>query len=290
MSYKTGAALVLVAGVLWSFQGLIIRQLEDAGSWTVLFWRSVGMVPTLYAFLIMRGGKGSLASIQSAGAIGIVAGIGLVVAMAGAIVAFQLTTVANAAFLFAASPFFAAILGRAFLGEAVAPRTWLAIGLALIGIFIMVSDSLSSGAWLGNVAALSAAFGFAGFTVCLRWRRIDDSLPFSILGALFSVIISSVAAGFAGQSILAPASDILWCLFMGVVTMAGGMILYTYGSRTVPSAELALLSNIEVMLAPVWVWIILSETGSDATLIGGAVLLSAILFNAYSGARRAVLS
>jgi drug/metabolite transporter (DMT)-like permease len=290
MSYKTGAALVLVAGVLWSFQGLIIRQLEEAGSWTVLFWRSVGMVPTLYAFLIMRGGKGSLASIQSAGAIGIVAGIGLVVAMAGAIVAFQLTTVANAAFLFAASPFFAAILGRAFLGEAVAPRTWLAIGLALIGIFIMVSDSLSSGAWLGNVAALSAAFGFAGFTVCLRWRRIDDSLPFSILGALFSVIISSVAAGFAGQSILAPASDILWCLFMGVVTMAGGMILYTYGSRTVPSAELALLSNIEVMLAPVWVWISLSETGSDATLIGGAVLLSAILFNAYSGARRAVLS
>ncbi|MBL9062782.1 DMT family transporter [Tabrizicola sp.] len=290
MSYKTGAALVLVAGVLWSFQGLIIRQLEEAGSWTVLFWRSVGMVPTLYAFLILRGGKGSLASIQSAGATGIVAGIGLVVAMAGAIVAFQLTTVANAAFLFAASPFFAAILGRAFLGEAVAPRTWLAIGLALIGIFIMVSDSLSSGAWLGNVAALSAAFGFAGFTVCLRWRRIDDSLPFSILGALFSVIISSVAAGFAGQSILAPASDILWCLFMGVVTMAGGMILYTYGSRTVPSAELALLSNIEVMLAPVWVWIILSETGSDATLIGGAVLLSAILFNAYSGARRAVLS
>ncbi len=73
---------------------------------------------------------------------------------------------------------------------------------------------------------------------------------------------------------------------MGVVTMSGGMILYTLGSRVVPSAELALLSNTEVLLAPFWVWLILGETASTGTFIGGAVVLVAILFNAYAGVRR----
>ena len=78
----------------------------------------------------------------------------------------------------------------------------------------------------------------------------------------------------------------MWCVLMGVVTLSGGMILYTFGSRVVPSAELTLLSNTEVLLAPFWVWLVLDETASTATLVGGAVVLVAILFNALSGMRR----
>lgn len=75
---------------------------------------------------------------------------------------------------------------------------------------------------------------------------------------------------------------------MGVVTLSGGMILYTLGSKVVPSAELALLSNTEVMLAPFWVWLLMGETASTGTFVGGAILLAAILFNALAGARRTV--
>ena len=290
MRYGTGMVLVLAAGLLWSFQALIIRQIGEAGPWTVLFWRSLSMFPVLLAMLVWRSGGSPLPAIRKAGLAGVLGGIGLVAAMGGAILAFQTTTIANAAFLLAASPFLTAILGRIILGEPVAQQTWMAIGIALVGIFIMVREGLSGGDWLGNAAALSSALGFAAFTVTLRWRRLDDSLPSSVLGGAFAVIAGGFIAMKAGQPLMVPASDILWCVLMGVVTMSCGMILYTLGSKVVPSAELTLLSNVEVMLAPFWVWLLMNETASAGTFLGGGILLVAILFNAYSGVRRMALA
>ncbi|MBI1173549.1 EamA family transporter [bacterium] len=286
MTYRTGVQLVLTAGVLWSVQALIICQILEAGSWAILFWRSAAMLPVLVVFLTWRTGGAPLPALRTSGLAGVLGGLGLVVAMGGAILAFQSTTVANAAFLFAASPFLAAVLGRAILGERVAPRTWAAIGLALVGIFVMVQDGLSGGALVGNAAALISALGFAAFTVALRWRHLDDSLPSVVLGALFSIIAAALVCRQTGQVLAVPLTDVLWCVAMGAVTLSGGMILYTFGSRVVPSAELALLSNTEVMLAPVWVWLVLGETASAATFVGGAILLAAIVFNALSGVRR----
>lgn len=290
MRYGMGMGLVLTAGLLWSFQALIIRQIDEAGSWTVLAWRSLAMVPVLFAFLAWRSGGLPFRAIRKAGLAGVLGGIGLVAAMGGAILAFQATTIANAAFLLAASPFLAAVLGWLILGEAVASRTWGAMALALVGIFIMVREGLAAGALLGNVAALVSALGFASFSVALRWRRIEDSLPVSLLGAAFAVVAGAAAASQLGQPLTITTSDLLWCVLMGVVTLSGGMILYTFGSRVVPSAELALLSNTEVLLAPFWVWLILGETASAGTFVGGAILLMAILFNAFAGGRRLALA
>lgn len=288
MRYKTGVGMVLAAGLLWSFQALIIRQIEDAGPWAVLAWRSAAMVPVLLACLA-RAERGSpLPALRQAGLAGILGGVALVVAMGGTILAFQTTTIANAAFLLAASPFLAAVLGRLILGEAVASRTWAAIALALVGIFLMVREGLAAGALVGNLAALLAALGFAAFTVSLRWRRVANSLPSTILGAGFAVVAGALATVQLGQPLMIPAADLMWCVLMGVVTMSGGMVLYTLGSRVVPSAELTLLSNTEVLLAPVWVWLIMGETASANTLVGGAVVLAAILFNAFAGVRRRV--
>lgn len=171
-----------------------------------------------------------------------------------------------------------------------APRTWGAIALALVGIFLMVREGLAAGALIGNVAALVSALGFAAFSVSLRWRRTADSLPSSILGAEFAVIAGVLATLHLGQPLVIPATDLMWCVLMGVATLSGGMVLYTLGSRVVPSAELTPLSNTEVLLAPVWVWLILGETASANTLLGGAVVLAAILFNAYVGVRRIALA
>ncbi len=231
-----------------------------------------------------------MSALRKAGAAGVIGGIGLVAAMGGAILAFQTTTVANAAFVLAASPFLTAILGRLVLGEAVAPRTWGAIALALAGIFLMVREGLAAGALIGNVVALVSALGFATFTVALRWRRVEDSLPSSILGAGFAVIAGALATVQLGQPLVIPAMDLMWCVLMGMVTLSGGMVLYTLGSRVVPSAELTLLSNVEILLAPLLVWLVIGETASANTLVGGAVVLAAILFNAWSGVRRLALA
>jgi len=278
--------LVLTAGVLWSFQGLMIRQIEEAGSWAVMFWRSLGMMPVLLGFLVWRSGGSPWPVIRKVGPAGVLGGLGLIAAFGGAITAIQATTIANAVFLFAASPFLAALLGWAVLGERVASQTWTAIAIALVGIFMMVREGLAAGALVGNLAALVSALGFAAFTVTLRWRRLDDTLPVVLLGSLSSILAGALLVAQSGQTLAVPVPDALWCLLMGMVTLSGGMILYTMGSKVVPAAELTLLSNTEVMLAPFWVWLLLGETASEGTFVGGAILLGAILFNGLSGARR----
>ncbi|MEY4696135.1 MAG: hypothetical protein RIT14_563 [Pseudomonadota bacterium] len=280
--------LVVAAGILWSVQGLIFRQIDTAGTWAVLFWRSVGMVPVLLAFLAWRAGGSPMPAIRKVGLAGALGGLGLVGAFAGAIFSIQATTIANAVFLFAASPFLTALLGWVVLGERVRPATWAAIGVALVGIFVMVREGLAvgSGAMAGNVAALLSALGFAVFTVTLRWRKLDDSLPSVLLGGIFSIFAGWLVAGHLGQALAVPVADAVWSMAMGAVTLSGGMVLYTLGSRVVPAAELALLSNIEVMLAPFWVWLLLGETATAWTLVGGAILMVAVIFNGLSGARR----
>lgn len=286
MRYGTGVALVVLAGILWSVQGLIIRNITEAGTWAVLVWRSVGMVPVLLGFVAWRSGGQVLARLRAVGVAGVLGGLGLVFAFAGAIFAFQTTSVAMAVFLFSASPFFAAVLGWLVLREPVRNATWAAIGLAAIGIFLMVREGFAIGAMAGNIAALLSAFGFAAFTVSLRWGKLADMMPAVALGGVFSIVSGAAMLVLTGAGTLAvPLVDIALSAGMGAVTLAGGMVLYTLGSRVIPAAELTLLSLVEVMLAPVWVWLALGETASAGTLTGGAVLMAAVAVNAGSGLR-----
>ena len=283
MRYATGAALVFMAGVVWSVQGLIIRNIDDAGPWAVLFWRSAGMVPVLAVWIGVQSRGRVVAELRRAGTPGVLGGLGLVMAFAGAIYSFQTTTVANAVLLFTASPFFAAVLGRVLLAEPVAPLTWVAIGLAVLGVAVMVGGGMAGGAMDGNIAALLSALGFAIFTITLRWGKRTNMLPAVVLGGLFSMIAGALVAAAVAQPLLVSLHDTGIAAAMGAVTLAGGMLLYTLGSRVVPAAQATLISLVEVLLAPVWVWLFLGETVSRGTLIGGGVLLGAVILNAWGG-------
>ncbi|MCE2738405.1 MAG: DMT family transporter [Rhodobacter sp.] len=286
MTYARGVLLVVLAGVLWSFMGLAVRHIETAGTWAILFWRSAGMVPVLLAFIAWRSGGHPLERLRRVGVAGVLGAFGLVFAFAGAIYALQATTVANAVFLFAASPFMAALLGWIILREPVRPATWAAIAVAGAGMFVMVRDGLAGGETAGNLAALLSAFGFAAFTLTLRWGRLEDMMPAVVLGGLFSMAVAGVVLGVRAEVLAVPAQDIVISAAMGAGMLATGMALYTLGSRVVPAAELTLLSMVEVLLAPVWVWLVLGETASAGTFLGGGILLVAIAGNALSGLRR----
>jgi drug/metabolite transporter, DME family len=284
MRYGTGVALCLAAGSLWSLMGLGLRQIEAASVWQILFWRSIGMVPVLWGFIWWTSRGRPLAAIRNVGLAGAAGGLGLVFAFAGAIFAFQTTTVANAVLLFAASPFVAAILGWLFLREAVRPSTWVAIGIAVFGMYLMVRDGLETGAFAGNMAALVSAMGFGAFSVALRWGRVGDMLPAALLGSVFSILFAGAVILARGEPILALPRDIGVAFAIGAVVVALGMVMFTLGSRVVPAAELTLLSLVEVLLGPIWVWLALGETASRNTLIGGAVLLGGVVLNALAGA------
>lgn len=285
MRYGQGVALVLAAGALWSLMGLGLRQIEAASVWQILFWRSVGMVPVLWAFIHVTSQGRPLAAIRSVGIAGAVGGFGLVFAFAGAIYAIQTTTIANAVFLFTASPFVAAILGWVLLGERVRPWTWVAIALAVFGMYLMVREGLAMGAVAGNIAALLSAAGFGAFSVALRWGKLADMLPAAMLGGIFSILVAGVILLARGEAIVVLPWDMGMAAAIGAVILALGMVMYTLGSRVIPAAELTLLALIEVLLAPLWVFFFLGETASAATFVGGGVLLAAVALNAVMGAR-----
>lgn len=286
MRYGTGVICVLAAGTLWSLMGLGLRFIDDASVWAILFWRSVGMVPVLLATIIWTSQGRPFTAIRSVGIAGTIGGLSLVAAFAGAIFAIQTTTVANAVFLFTASPFVAAILGWLLLREKVRLATWAAIAMAVIGMFIMVREGLAIGAIEGNIAALLSAAGFGAFSVALRWGRVSDMTPAILLGSLFSIITAAIVLTVRGQPILVSTHDIATAMAIGAVILATGLALYTMGSRVIPAADLTLISMVEVMLAPVWVWVFLNETATAGTFIGGAILLAAVAFNAIAGAHQ----
>lgn len=283
---KYGLLFVFTAGVLWSTVGLGIRMIEDAVVWQILLYRSISMSLFLYLVIRVRSGESPFVQIRRTGFPAVVAGLALVAAYSGGIYAIQNTSVANAMLLFATAPFMAAVLGWLILRERVRVATWIAIAIALCGIAIMVSDKSGEVAIFGSLAALGSAFGFAVFTVALRWGRTGEMLPSVFLSGIFAFVITLGICQLLGLSLALTVRDGSVAMGMGVFQVGAGLILYTLGSRSLPAAELALLSLAEVLLGPIWVWLFLNETASTNTLIGGAVLLIAIVGNAVSGKRR----
>lgn len=286
MSYFQGLALVMAAGVFWSFMALGIRLIDEGTLWQVLFYRSIALCVVLFLLIAWRSGWRPVSAVKQSGWAGVLGGFSLFLAFTGAIYSIQNTNVANAIFLFAAAPFMSAILGLWLLKERVPRATWIAMLFAIIGIMVMVIDGFSLGQASGNLAALGSAFGFAMLTIALRWGKVRDMLPAIFLSGLFSSIIAAVFCLGSDSGFLMPAQDTAIALSLGVFQLGVGLTLFTIGSRVVPAAELALLSMTEVVLGPVWVWWVLGESTTVETLIGGMVLLLAIGGNAVAGIRR----
>jgi drug/metabolite transporter (DMT)-like permease len=191
-SHKHGVLFVFAAGVLWSTVGLGIRLIDEAVVWQILLYRSISLSLFLYLVIRIRSGESPFAQVRRAGFPAVVAGLSLVAAYSGGIYAIQNTSVANAMLLFATAPFMAAVLGWIVLREPVRTATWVAIAAAIGGIAIMVADKSGSVALKGSLAALGSAFGFAVFTVALRWGRTGEMLPAVFLSGLFAIGITLV--------------------------------------------------------------------------------------------------
>ncbi len=286
ISHRRGLVFVFAAGVLWSTVGLGIRLIEDASVWQILLYRSIALSAFLYLVILLRSGENPFVQARRSGIPAAIAGLALVAAYSGGIYSIQVIPVANALLLFATAPFMTAVLGWIVLRERVRPATWIAIVVAIGAIAIMVSGQTSGGAIDGTMAALGSALGFSVFTVALRWGKSGEMLPAVFLSGLFAIGITSGLCLFLGFSFVLSPLDGGIAMGMGVFQVGAGLVFYTLGSRTLPAAELTLLSLAEVLLGPFWVWLFLGEDASLRTLIGGALLLAAIVGNALTGIRR----
>lgn len=281
-SAPLGAALVLASALSWSLGGLIARMADVASAWTTVFWRSGFAALILLAFMLWRDGpRGTRRLFAAMGLPGIVVGLCFTAASTLFIIALQHTTVANVLLMQAGVPLIAALMSRALFGEWLRPSTWVAIAVVILGVGIMVSDTLSGAiSPLGDGLALLIAIAFAAATVISRRYAGIRMTPAVCFGsAMGSIIALTIGLSFAG-TVTVSAREFGWLLVFGA-SMALGMALFATGVRMIPSAFAALLGTAETILGPIWVWLAIGETPTARTLLGGTIVLVALL--AYLG-------
>ena len=268
-------AVPMVAGscVLISVNGLVIRSFESANDWQIIFYRQAFFIVGLLLVLILQYRSRLPGMFLQIGWAGIGAGISLGLANPTFIIALSHTTVASALFTISASPLITAVLARIFLKEHISLPTMVAIVVAMIGITIMVSDGLLSGSVFGNILALLCAFFFSMFVVFLRVGKDRNMLPASVMGAIIGGLIGLVGCELDFAVSL---HDLSLFFLWGTIIVTIVHYFFTLGSRYITGAEIMLITLIEFILGPIWVWLVFGEQPTRLALIGGIIVLSAV--------------
>ena len=288
--YFYAFTLVFLAGLLWSFGVVTVRYMIDAHDYVFqyLFYRGISIAIILIAYLFIREGLLFYKNFLKIGISGVLGGLFLATAFTGFIFSITMTTAAVTLFMLAAMPFIAAIVGYFVLGEVLRRTTLISMVIAFIGVCIMIINDSISGSAIGALIGFISATGFALYTVTIRWKPETPKFTTVILAGIFCATFSFMILGFSFKPFNSmPAINSYLSLLHGVI-VASGLILYSLGAKYLPSAELALLSLMEVVGGVLWVWMPLfgiNEVPSLTVIIGGIIITFAVLFHGV-GARR----
>ena len=268
-----GPILILLGGFSLSWGGLIIRSFEESSIWQILFYRSIFFLWALITFLILTYGKKTFKKIKEAGIPGLVGGIFL----SGSYVAYMYsmteTTVANVVFIISTQTVFLPVLAYFFLKEKISPRGLVAIVLAMIGVTLMIGDSFGTGSLNGNLAALVIPINFSILILIIRKYPKVDMIPAIFYAGIFSCLYGLI---FLETIVISP-TDVWLSFLLGVPQLAFGFIFITIGSRTTPAVMVGLLMLMETIFAPIWVWLFYNEIPPTSVLIGGLIIISAVV-------------
>ena len=286
-SYFFAFILVFLAGLSWSFGAVVVRHMQDANNYVFqyLFYRGISISLILVFYLILKEGLSFYKNFLKLGLPGVLGGIFLATAFTGFIYSITITTAAVTLFMLAAMPFIAAIFGYLFLNELLRKSTLIAMIIAFIGVLVMIINDSVSGTALGAILGFVSATGFALYTVTIRWKPETPKFTTVVLGGLFCALFAFICLNFSFESFEAmPKINSYLSLLHGLI-VATGLILYSLGAKYLPSAELALLSLMEVVGGVLWVWIPIfgiNEVPSLTVLIGGLIITIAVVYHGYS--------
>jgi RarD protein len=282
-----GALLVAGSALAWSMGGMIDRFIDTPDTWTVVFWRSIWAASFLIAFLLIRDGKKAPQAFKDMGWPGLIVALCFMTASISFVLAIALTSVANVILINATVPLAAALIGRVFLGERISGITWMAIAAVIAGVLIMVSDgSGTDGSLTGNLLALLITFVFALATVVTRRHSNVRMTPAVITATTLAAIIAATQSNDFAVS----GTDMAWLFAFGALNLGLGMALFVTGARLIPAALAALLGTLETVLGPVWVWLVHNEQVSSRTVIGGSIVIVALILYLLIGNRTAAKS
>ena len=271
--HRTGIALVVAAAVAWSTAPFFTRLLPF-DSWTILFWRGLFGAAMIAAILVLLQGWNGLRDFTGIDRNGWLVALLSAVGMVCFIPSLQLTSVSNVAIIIATGPFVTAALAWIWLREVPRLRTALASIVALCGIAIIVGGARLGSDFLGLALACIMTVAIAAMTVIVRQHRNTSMVA---AAALSNILGSVVSIPFAQGIVGVTAHDLFIFAMFGFFQVALGLSLYMLGSRLLPSRQAALIATLETPLMPFWVWLAFQEAPSSRALIGGALVMGAVI-------------
>jgi drug/metabolite transporter (DMT)-like permease len=270
--YTYGVTLVIIGGVFLSLSGILLRNIESASGWQILFYRGLAFSSMLFVILLLKYRWGIIDAFRAIGRPGLWAAVVLGLGSICYIYAILLTTVANALFIIGSAPLATALIGWLILKERTSNFGIVAMLVSLIGIGLMFADGLLEGRWLGNVVALLVVASFVTFLMIIRSRRQVDMLPATCLSGLVMASIAFLVADDFNIS----QHDLVISLLLGFVQLGIGFLCFTIATRYIMASEVALFALTESILGPIWVWIGVGEQPSILTIVGSGIVLACV--------------
>ena len=286
LTHSKAVLLMIAITLMWSIAGVVTRQLESARSFETTFWRSFFTVVSLLIILPLWQGRGVFKTFHWKSASFWVSGVCWSVMFTAFMVALTLTSVGNVLVTMALGPLITALLAWGFIGHKLPARTWIAIGVACAGMAYMFGQQLDlqqSGAGLGMLIAFCVPVaGAIHWTVVQRAQAHGEQLDFVpcvLIGAVISTLVTlPLAFPFA-----ATAKDVSWLALLGLVQLAIPCVLAVVCARVLKAPEVSLLALLEVIFGILLAWMFAGEVPSQAVLIGGALVIGALVVNEYLG-------
>jgi drug/metabolite transporter (DMT)-like permease len=279
--YRRGFALTLFGVLVLTPDTLMIR-LIDIDPWTMNFWRGALMSFSLLAVCTVMRGRALIGDIRGLGFAGLSVAVIYALNAISFVSAIEHTRVANVLIILAATPLIAALLSVVVLRERVSAATWAAIAAGITGVVIVVGDGLRAGTSLGDIFALATATALAVTFIIIRRNRHVNMVPAAALGALLSAVLVAPLA----DPMSVPSDSWGLLLLLGLVVMPVAFGLITLGPKTLPAPEVALLMLLETVLGPVWVWLVIGEAPSELALLGGTIVIAAVVLQSAWRLRR----
>ncbi len=277
--------LVAAAGLVWSLGAVTARLAKHTDAWQYLVWRSIGVLIVMEVMTLAKRQKPLMPQAYRTGRMMQMATFGLLLASLSYVYALKNTTAANAAFLSSLTPLVAAVLGRVVLKERLSRVTIGCITVALGGLLLMVLSDLNAGNMVGNAAAMMSSFGFGIYMICIRSSAARNWSPVLPGYAVAMIALCGTVTLINGKTLLPPLFDILMAMLHGGAFIVIGTLLFNVASKSVPAVGMAVLSQVENVFVPVWIFVWFSDIPKATALIGGAIILSAVLTKAVLDAR-----
>jgi len=266
--------LLLLSSIAISFGGLIMRNIEVANAWQIIFYRSLFFSISISLILIFQYRFIFFKNIKQIGYPGLLGAIFYTIANIMFVHAFANTTVANALFTLSSIPFLTALLAYYVLNENLSMRTVIIMLTAFLGIVIMIGEGLALGQVYGNLMALGTALSFSCFAITLRKFRNVDMLPTLLVAGLFILFITFI---ISYDALKLPIRDLFLCFLWGGILSGFVNYIFIYATRYLYASSVTFFMLFEFALGPFWVFIFLNETVSINTLYGGMLVMICVL-------------